>query len=108
MVQVQQRVLYALQVGFLCESSANKQTSIEIFKFALNRNDKFVVIASDGIWEFLSSQEVAEIVYPHYENNDAEGAADALVKEAHKRWTEEEDIIDDITCIVIFLESIML
>jgi len=46
-------------------------------------------------------------VGPHYENNDAEGAADALVKEAHKRWTQEEEVIDDITCIVIFMESIL-
>ena len=64
------------------------------------------MIASDGIWEFLTNQEVVEMVYPYYENNDAEGAADELVKEAHNRWVEEDDIIDDITCIVVFLESI--
>ena len=80
---------------------------IEIFKFTLNRSDKFLVVASDGIWEFLSSQDVAQIIYPYYEANDAEGAADAVVKEAHRRWTDEEDIIDDITCIVIFLESLI-
>jgi len=40
--------------------------------------------------------------------NNAEGAADAVVKEAHKRWECEEEIIDDITCIVIFMESMII
>ena len=33
---------------------------------------------------------------------------DAVVKESHKRWEYEEDTIDDITCIVIFMESMVL
>lgn len=63
------------------------------------------MVASDGIWEFLSTQEVADIVNLFYKKNDAEGAADKLVKEARERWEKEEEVIDDITCIVIFLES---
>jgi len=81
-------------------------TSLEVFKFDLRKEDKFIVIASDGIWEFISSQEAAEIVYPYYLKNTAEEAADVLVKEARKRWESKEEVIDDITCIIIFLESI--
>ena len=66
-----------------------------------------MVVASDGVWEFLTNQDIAQIIYPYYESNNAEGAADAVVKEAHRRWSEEEDIIDDITCIIIFLESMI-
>ena len=44
-------------------------------------------------------------MWPYYQLNNAEGAADAIVKEANKRWVEEEEVIDDITCIVVFLES---
>lgn len=68
--------------------------------------DKFIVLGSDGLWEFITNQEVVNIVWPHYELNNAETAADALVKEAHRRWKQEEAGVDDITCIVIFLESI--
>ena len=32
-------------------------------------NDKFVVIGSDGVWEFLSNQDVAEVVLPFYKIN---------------------------------------
>jgi serine/threonine protein phosphatase PrpC len=36
-------------------------------EFTLGLNDKYLVIASDGVWEFLSNEDVANIVYPFYE-----------------------------------------
>ncbi len=70
-------------------------------------NDKFVVIGSDGVWEFLSNQDVAEVVLPFYKINQPESAANAIVKAAHSRWREEEEVVDDITAVVIFMEPIM-
>jgi serine/threonine protein phosphatase PrpC len=61
------------------------------------------VIASDGVWEFLSNDEVVRIVEPFYLQNSAEKAAEALIKEALKRWKQEENVVDDITCIIIYL-----
>jgi hypothetical protein len=40
---------------------------------------------------------------PHYQNNSAEKAAEALIREALKMWQQEDTSIDDITCIIIFL-----
>jgi hypothetical protein len=40
---------------------------------------------------------------PHYKNNSAEKAAEAIIKESIKRWQQEDTSIDDITCIIIFL-----
>ena len=69
------------------------------------KDDKFIVIASDGVWEFLSNEDVAQIVYPFFEKRNAEGAAEALVRESYlKLKHEEDDIIDDITCVIIFLD----
>ena len=31
----------------------------EVKEFTLGLNDKFIVIASDGVWEFLSNEDVA-------------------------------------------------
>lgn len=31
----------------------------DVKEFYLSREDKFVVIATDGVWEFLSNEEVA-------------------------------------------------
>ena len=61
------------------------------------------MIASDGVWEFLTNSEVTDIIKPHYLNNSAEKAAEALIKESYKKWKQEENVVDDITCVVIFL-----
>ena len=71
----------------------------------LSKEDKFLVLASDGVWEFLTNDEVAKIVKPFYEQKNAEKAAEAVVKESYLRWKkEEEGIVDDITCVIIFLD----
>jgi len=63
--------------------------------------DKFIIVASDGIWEFISSQQACDIVQKH---NNAHAASAELVKTAEQRWREEEGSYrDDITCIVAFL-----
>ena len=76
----------------------------EIFELQLTSADKFIIIASDGVWEFISNIEAAKVVYPYYEKNAPDQAAEALVKESFKRWKKEEEVIDDITCIVVFLD----
>ena len=62
------------------------------------------MIASDGVWELISNEEVASIIMPHYRQNSAEKAAEALIKESIRRWQQEDTSIDDITCIIIFLQ----
>ena len=79
----------------------------EVTEFLTGPNDKFAVVASDGLWEFMSNELVCEIVAPFYDQNQPEAAANVLVKEAHARWKQEEDVVDDITIVVIFLEPSM-
>ena len=38
-----------------------------------DEEDKFMIIASDGIWEFISSQECVNIINDFYEKNDIKG-----------------------------------
>ena len=52
----------------------------------LMEGDNFIILASDGVWEFISNEEVAAIIMPHFKNNSAEKAAEAIVKESMKRW----------------------
>ena len=87
--------------------SVGVSAEAETREFTLGLNDKYVVIASDGVWEFLSNEDVALIVYPYFEQNAPEAAANALVKAAFKKWKQEEEVIDDITCVIIFLEVSM-
>ena len=68
----------------------------------IDKKSKFMVLASDGIWEFLSNQKVADLIMPFYNKNDAEGACKTIVKEATKWWNQEDIVVDDITAIVVF------
>ena len=74
-----------------------KQLSLEPY-------EKFIIIASDGVWEFLSNEDIARIVWPFYLNNSPEQAGNAIVRAAAKKWKENDTVLDDITCITIFLE----
>ena len=77
----------------------------EIFSFQLTDNDKFIIIGSDGIFEFVSNIDLVQFVLPFYKRNSPEAAAERLIREATAAWKREDDVIDDITCIVIFLKS---
>ncbi|GAB4823661.1 hypothetical protein N2152v2_010707 [Parachlorella kessleri] len=61
--------------------------------------DRFLVLASDGVWEFINSQTAVELIAGC---TTAEQACRILVDAAHERWVEEEnDVIDDITVVVV-------
>ena len=84
------------KVGIVCEP--------EINEFYLSKEDKFIIIGTDGLWEYISSQEGIDIVKEFYIKKDIKGAGNYLYKEASKRWLIQQDIIDDITIILIFLD----
>lgn len=83
----------------------------------LQPTDKFLIFASDGLWEHLSNQQAVEIVY----NNPRAGIAKRLIKTAlseaaRKREMRYDDLKkvdkgirrffhDDITVVVIFLDQ---
>jgi len=75
----------------------------EIMEWQFTKDDMFIIIASDGIWEFIESNECVNIIKDYYLKNDIAGASEYLVKESTKRWIKEEEVIDDITLILVFL-----
>ena len=75
----------------------------EFKNFEYDGNEKFIIVASDGVWEYLHGDDCIKIVRPFYEEGkDSEEAALALVKEAFRKWKRKEIAIDDITAIVVF------
>ena len=64
--------------------------------------DVFIIVASDGVWEFIDSDEACRIVEPMLK--DATEACNKLVREAASRWAYYEGTYrDDITAVVAFL-----
>jgi serine/threonine protein phosphatase PrpC len=75
----------------------------EITTFELVPEDKFIIMGSDGVWEFITSQEAVDIVQRHI-SKGADIACEKLIQTAANRWQEEEgDYRDDITALVITL-----
>lgn len=66
-------------------------------------DDEFVIFATDGVWEFISSQEAVMVVAENLDRG-ATRACQALIETAAAKWHEEEgDYRDDITALVVRL-----
>lgn len=74
----------------------------EILTKNVTKGDEILVIASDGIFEFLTNQRVIDICA---ECNDPLHACTRLLEESYKQWLHYELRTDDITCIVLFLKN---
>ena len=68
----------------------------------IDDDTEFIIVASDGVWEFLSNEDVCNIVKPFYEKGDPEGACRALIKKSTEWWNQEDIVVDDITAIAVF------
>lgn len=66
-----------------------------IKKIHVNENDRFVVIASDGIWDVVSDEECFEISIKY---SSSKNLCEELVNTALSRWSK-----DNISCIAIKL-----
>lgn len=78
----------------------------EIKSYDYDGTEKFIIIASDGIWEYVHGDECIKVIKSYYEDNkDVEEAAFAMVKEAFRKWKRKEVAIDDITVILIFFDD---
>ena len=70
-------------------------------RYDLVEDDYAIVIASDGVWELLGSQTVAEIVYNH-KSKSVQEICDEIVEQSSYMWkVEEGDYRDDITVVVL-------
>ena len=88
-------------------STAGVISEPEVSEYYFKPEDKFIVLASDGLFEFMESQEVVDIIKDYYDKNDIVGCCEYLYKESTRKWIqEEEDTIDDITMILVFFEDL--
>ncbi len=70
-------MLFVTQVTF---------NNTEITEYPLTNNCRFIVIASDGVWEFLDNNKVVELVTPYYKINDVNGAINKIINVSTEFW----------------------
>ena len=85
---------YAEELGVFAEP--------EIITRDVQATDKIIVVASDGVFEFLTNQSVVDMCAKF---QDPLEACRAVVAEAYELWLQYELRTDDITMICIFVDE---
>jgi serine/threonine protein phosphatase PrpC len=75
----------------------------EVFVVPLDRHSRFLVVASDGVWDMLSNEEVTCIVKRL--THDPEEACRLLVAEAEAKWQATIGRADNITVGVLVFDT---
>ena len=63
---------------------------------------KYIIVCSDGVWEFLENDIVAGIGKEFYLKNDPCGLCYELIERSLEQWKEMDVVVDDITAVVCF------
>ena len=87
--------VYAEELGVSAEP--------EVITRSVKKTDKILVIASDGVFEFLTNQSVIDMCCKF---TDPLEACRAVVAEAYELWLQYELRTDDISMIAIFMDTV--
>ena len=78
----------------------------EIIESDLRLNKgKYIVMGTESLWRYLSEDEVGEIVGKHFSSTNSDAACKELIDLAKERWKNDIGGYDDISVIVIFIDS---
>ena len=91
-------------LGDLCGENVGVCAEPEVLVRKVNPSvDQFIVLASDGVWEFLRNRTVCDGV--RKSRGDPLVAAQKLADDSYQVWMEMDERSDDITVICCFLKS---
>ena len=77
----------------------------EVSEYKVKDEDRAIIIASDGLWEYMDNKDVTEKVKKLIDKNDPNLIANELYKESVNRWKLKDQGIDDITIICVLLKN---
>ena len=75
----------------------------QIKQYKINHNTKFMTICSDGVWKYLSNEDVRNLGNVYYKNKDIKSFCNNLMVDACKKWTQNTRR-DDITIVSVFFQ----
>ena len=61
----------------------------EVTTYDITPDDEYMIVASDGVWEFIDSEEAVNIVLRNLDRG-AHKACEILIETAKQRWRDEE------------------
>ena len=73
-----------------------------ILEYDLNKTTKFVIVCSDGVFEYLNNDKVKDIGKKFYLENNASDYCHKLLKQSYDEWIKNDTFVDDISAVVAF------
>mmetsp|Transcript_83425 Transcript_83425/g.232670 ORF Transcript_83425/g.232670 Transcript_83425/m.232670 type:complete len:371 (+) Transcript_83425:139-1251(+) len=92
-------------IGDTVGTTAGVTSTPDVKVLKVQKDWRFMLVCSDGIWEFIDSQEAVNLIsrYPPW---DVQKATENLASEAWNRWIKEEgNVVDDITVICAYFNE---
>lgn len=96
----------ARTLGDNCAKNAGVTAEPEVIQFDMDVSQRpFLLLASDGVWEFIDTRKVVKHFGKDLDKHGSEKMMQKLIKDARKKWKENEgDYCDDITGILMTFE----
>ena len=77
-------------------------SSPQIVEYTLSRHSKYLIVCSDGVWEFITNEQVKDLADAYFKKNDISTFCTELVKFAVHSWEQFDIIRDDITVVCVY------
>ena len=74
----------------------------QIVEYTINKNTRYLVICSDGVWEFIQNEQVRDLGNIYFNKNNVGGFCTELIKFAIYSWEQFDIIRDDITVVCVY------
>lgn len=93
----------ARTLGDNCAKNAGVTAEPDVIQFDVDTSKRpFLVLASDGVWEFIDTRKVVKHFGKDLDKLGSEKMMQKLIKDSRKKWKENEgDYCDDITAVLV-------
>jgi serine/threonine protein phosphatase PrpC/serine/threonine protein kinase len=93
---------FTRSIGDFFAETLGVTAEAEISVHPIDKTVRYIIIASDGVFEFLTNKMVADMVEEH---DSPIRACQFLVMESYEKWLKEEPRTDDITALVLKIDQ---
>jgi len=73
----------------------------EFIETEINKNSKYIIMGSDGVFEYLTNNDILEISNKYLNNDNLQKACKIIVEKAATIFRQKENRVDDITINII-------
>ena len=89
-------------LGDFTAKEAGVISTPQITEYTISLQSKYMIICSDGVWEFINNEKVRDMGNAFLMKNDVGGFCIDLVKLAMHSWEQFDEIRDNITVVCVF------